>query len=123
MFQFVDGFVEVLTVELLAHLLAHPAHHLGQALGIVLIDVAESGVVAEALEAAVLGEHLGGAGNQPAEVGPAAMRAGRNIIDGREAAKENRGAFSAVGAAILVDRHRLSLNLAHGRRTIDAERR
>src|SRR2546430_17731849 len=101
----VDDLVEILTQFVAAQLLAHGLGPTGHALRIVLVDIREGGAVAELIQPAVLGKHLGGARDQPGQAATTAVRTLGRGFDGREAAKENRGAVAAVGTAILVNRH------------------
>src|SRR5206468_12956837 len=101
--QLLDHLVEVVA-GLLAELLPHLAHPAGHALGVLLVEPGERGVVGERVEPAPLRPSEGEARHQAGERAAAAALAHR-IDRLADAQREDRHLPLAARAAVLVDGH------------------
>src|SRR5580658_9532935 len=116
--EILDGFVELRGAELVAHLLAHLAHHPRDALWIILVEPAEMRGIGERVQARLFALRHREPRHDPAHPRAPAMPAHR--LDLRADTRGQHAADTlALLALVLVDRHRSSVrpfNLARAAR-------
>jgi len=103
-FDLLDRLVKLRAAKLVAHLLAHSLHHSGDALGIVLVDIAHLRRIGERLHSRLLAARHREPRHEPAHFLPAAMRAnGLDLLT--DPSRQHAGSPPALLASIFVDRH------------------